>query len=101
MKRMTTNMKAVLLTAMILGLAGAEAIAQTGTAAPIVNQLTQYKTELLTVINAVGGLAAIYYGFGVYTAYSGGDTQYKEKMSRWLFGLAILGMLDVIIGFFI
>ena len=70
----------------------------TGTLA---SDITKWKEDLSTVLKAAVAVFAIGGGFLVFFQYMQGSEQAQRNFIRFLIGLAIFGLVDAIVGFFI
>lgn len=67
----------------------------------LVEQIQEWGTELKTVLNATVALFGIVGGFIVFLQYMQGNDQAQKNFIKFMIGLAIMGLISLITGFFV
>jgi len=63
-------------------------------------QLTDWSNEIQTILNVVTGLFAIVGGFLIFFQYMQGNDQAQKNFIKFVIGLAIFGLVNLIASFF-
>jgi hypothetical protein len=72
--------------------AGTEAIAA---------QISDWQTKIRLIVNAIVAIFAIVGGFLVFFQYMQGNDQAQKNFIKFIIGLAIMGLINMLIKFFI
>ena len=64
-------------------------------------KINEWKTDVKTILNTAVAIFAIAGGFLVFLQYMQGSEQAQRNFIRFLSGLAIFGLVDLIVNFFI
>lgn len=67
----------------------------------ISDQLTTWKTAIGSFLNIITGLFAVIGGFLIFLQYMQGNDQAQKNFVKFIIGLAIIGMVNLIAGFFL
>ena len=76
---------------------------QTPPATPsaVEQQITTWSTSIQSILNVVTGLFAIVGGFLIFLQYMQGNDQAQKNFIKFVIGLAIFGLVNVISSFFL
>ena len=71
------------------------------TPSTVEQQITTWSTSIQSILNVVTGLFAIVGGFLIFLQYMQGNDQAQKNFIKFVIGLAIFGLVNVISSFFL
>jgi len=74
-----------------------------GATAPanVADQIADWQTKIRLIVNAIVAIFAIVGGFLVFFQYMQGNDQAQKNFIKFIIGLAIMGLINMLIKFFI
>ena len=69
--------------------------------ANVADQITAWQTKIRLIVNTIVAIFAIVGGFLVFFQYMQGNDQAQKNFIKFIIGLAIMGLINVLIKFFI
>ena len=74
-----------------------------GTTAPanVADQITAWQTQIRIIVNSIVAIFAIVGGFLVFFQYMQGNDQAQKNFIKFIIGLAIMGLINMLIKFFV
>ena len=71
------------------------------TPSTVATQIADWQTKIRLIVNAIVAIFAIVGGFLVFFQYMQGNDQAQKNFIKFIIGLAIMGLINMLIKFFI
>jgi hypothetical protein len=83
------------------GTAGEVGAPPAATSSAVATQIADWQTKIRLIVNSIVAIFAIVGGFLVFFQYMQGNDQAQKNFIKFIIGLAIMGLINMLIKFFI